>query len=101
MVPEARCRYIAEPHIPKARSIVVSMLDAEVHHMANEERGQVFVYEHCRGHGLRQDLRLIEDVRVGKPGQVNKILDLPTSELRPDSIIFLPYLFSSRMERAF
>ena len=48
---------------------------------------------------LGQDIEDVEDVRVGHQGQVNEVLDLPASNLGPDTIVFAPYFVAGRMRR--
>ena len=48
---------------------------------------------------LARTSRIVEDVRVGHQGQVDEVLDLPASKLRPDPIVFAPYFLSGRMRR--
>src|SRR5215469_9211224 len=93
---ETRPGYDGKPYIGKARTVAVAMLEAQVHHMTNDERKQILVAVHCRRHGLGQHVQNVEDLRVGHQRQVNEFLDLPVSNQRPDSTIFAHYLVARR-----
>src|SRR5262245_57198648 len=99
VVAEARPGYDGKPYIGEARPVAVAMLKAEVHHAANNERRQVLVAKQCRRHNLGQDVKSVEDIRVDHQGQVNEFLNLPASNLGPDSIVFALHLIAGRMRR--
>src|SRR5215467_818653 len=75
------------------------MREAEIDHAADDERRKVFVGEQRRRQDLNQDIENVENVRVAHQGQVNEILDLPASNLGPDTIVFAPYFVAGRMRR--
>jgi len=99
VVTETRPGYDGEPYISEAGRVAVTVLEAEIHQAANNERRQVLVAKQCRRHNLGQDVHSVEEVPVGHQGQVDEFFDLSRSHHGPDSIVLAPYLVTGRMWR--
>ncbi len=55
VVAEARSGYDGKPYVSEARAVAVTMLEAEIHHAANDERAQILVATRPRpGHQERR-----------------------------------------------
>src|ERR1700756_5399447 len=57
IVAEVRSEDHAKPDIREARSVAVTVLEAEIDHSANHEGEQVLVGEQGRGHDLGENLK--------------------------------------------
>src|ERR1700688_880588 len=99
IVAEARSGDDAKPYVGEARPVAVAVLEAEINHPANDERNQVLIGKQCRRHHLGQNIESGEGVRIAHQGHINKLLDRPASNLRPDSVVFALHLIACRTWR--
>src|SRR6266852_5949967 len=84
-----------KPQIGNARGVAVAVLEAEIHHPANDKGRKIVVAVVCRYDDFVQDVHGVEDIRVGHQRQVKEFVDFSASELRPDPIV-LPHYFLAR-----
>src|SRR5262244_1406521 len=76
VVSEARSSEHAQPDIGIARSIAVTVLQAEADHPANHESHQFRIDEQSRRHDLSENVEDVEHIPIGRQGQINEFLDL-------------------------
>src|SRR6266849_3482120 len=95
VVAEKRTGNHCKPQIGNARGVAVAVLEAEIHHPANDKGRKIVVAVVCRYYDFVQDVHGVEDIRVGHQRQVKEFVDFSASELRPDPIV-LPHYFLAR-----
>src|ERR1700676_2657812 len=88
-----------KPDKGEARSVTVTMLEAEIGHPANHEGEKVLVGKQCRRHDLGQNIESRAGLRVAHQRQVHELLDRTAPELRPNSLVFPSYVVFCRMRR--
>src|SRR5229473_4776253 len=99
VVAEKRTRNHGEPQIGNARAVAVAVLEAEIHHPANDKGRKIVVAVVRRHDDFVQDVHGVEDIRVGHQRQVKEFLGFSASELRPDPIVLPHYFLASRVHR--
>src|SRR5712675_1191671 len=99
VVAEKRTRNHGEPQIGNARAVAVAVLEAEIHHPANDKGRKIVVAVVCRYDNFVQDVHGVENIRVGHQRQVKEFFDFSASELRPDPIVLPHYFLASRVHR--
>src|SRR5229473_8496797 len=82
VVAEKRTRNHGEPQIGNARAVAVAVLEAEIHHPANDTGRKIVVAVVRRHDDFVQDVHGVEDIRVGHQRQVKEFLGFSASELR-------------------
>src|SRR5260370_28870130 len=96
---EKRPRNHGWPQIGNARDVAVAVLEAEIHHPANDKGRKIVVAVVCRYDNFVQDVHGVENNRVGHQRQVKEFFDFSASELRPDPIVLPHYFLASRVHR--
>src|SRR6266404_3472027 len=99
VVAEMRTRDHGKPKICETRPVAVAVLEAEIHHPANDERRKIVVAVMCWHDHFAQEVHSVEDLRVGHQGQVNQCLNFPATKLRPDAIVLAHYFIAGRVQR--
>src|SRR5712672_587959 len=99
VVSEKRTGNHGKPQIGNARAVAVAVLEAEIHHPANDKGRKIVVAVVCRYDNFVQDIHGVKNIRVGHQRQVKEFFDFSASELRPDSIVLPHYFLASRVHR--
>src|SRR6266702_8292863 len=99
VVAEKRTGNHGKPQIGNARGVAVAVLEAEIHHPANDKGRKIVVAVVCRYEDFVQDVDGVEDIRVGHQRQVKEFVDISASELRPDPIVLPHYFLAGRAHR--
>src|SRR6266478_7813812 len=99
VVAEKRTGNHGKTQIGNARAIAVAVLEAEIHHPANDKGRKIVVAVVCRYDNFVQDVHGVENNRVGHQRQVKEFLDFSASELSPDPIVLPHYFLASRVHR--
>src|SRR6266849_7585116 len=99
VVAEKRTGNHGKPQIGNARAVAVAVLEAEIHHPANDKGRKIVVAVVRRYDDFVQDVHGVEDIRVGHQRQVKEFVDLSASELRPDPIVLSHDFLASRVHR--
>ena len=88
-----------QQHIGAARSVAVTVLEAEIDRPAGKESKQVRIRVKCRWAELGQNIHRRQGCRVMHQRQFDQRLDRAASELRPDPLVFASRLLVRRMRR--
>ncbi len=96
VVAEVRPEDHGEPHIGETRSVAVAVLEAEVDHVADDERAQILVSVPSRRHESGEDVHRPARDRIDHPGQVEQRLDRTIADPLPHPLIFVPNLLLRR-----
>src|SRR5277367_1002274 len=88
VVSEVRSENHSKPDIGKARSIAVTMLEAEVRDPTDDEVAQNFVGEHCWRYDDRENVEGCAPVRIGHLGQVDQFFDRAAPKLSRNPLVF-------------
>src|SRR5882762_980054 len=83
VVAEKRTRNHGQPQIGNARAVAVAVLEAEIHHPANDKGRKIVVAVVCRYDNFVQDVHGVENIRVGHQRQVKEFFDF-RAETRSD-----------------
>jgi len=83
--------------VSDAGAVAIAMLQAKVHHPSDDEALQILVGEMGRLLHCCENVQSCPAGRVAHWGQVDKCLDRPTPELRPNPLVFLPHVVLGRV----
>ena len=97
VIPEVKPEHVPHSCVSVARSVAIAVLQAEVHHAADDEAAKVLVGPQCRCHeGGNNDRGRARD-RIHHAGQVEQSFDRPISELPPQPCVFILDFLLRRM----
>src|SRR5260370_20066999 len=101
VVAEVRSSYLTKPYIGNTRTFAVAPLEAEIDRPADGQGKKVRLRKQCRRQDLGQNIQSREGCGVAHQGQLDELLDLAASELRPDSLVFSFHFLFCRVGRPF